>query len=359
MACDVAVVGGGIAGLSAAARLAGACRVCLFERDAVIGAHASGRNAAIYRPLEEDEISAALARRSQELLAGTSEQTLLSAVGLTLVSGRAGDVERQRRRAASQGVPYRVLEGEALAAVHPELAGGEIQAGLLLTGGGVLDIHAILRGLEQQARAAGARVQTRTGVRRVLHGRGHVTGLELDDGTTVAASHVVIAAGAWSAGFSAGLGLNLPLQPYRRHLVQLSPEAGASLPGPVTWRLDDEVYVRREGTGLLASPCDEVPALPGEVAAESHALEHLARKLTRLAPGLSGAGAQTIWACLRTFAPDRQLVVGPDPRLAGLHWLTGLGGKGMSVAPAVGELLARALLDMDDLDRSLHVARLI
>jgi glycine/D-amino acid oxidase-like deaminating enzyme len=46
---------------------------------------------------------------------------------------------------------------------------------------------------------------------------------------------------------------------------------------------------------------------------------------------------------LRTFAPDRELVVGNDPRLRGLSWLGGLGGRGMGVALGAGELLARVL----------------
>jgi len=33
-------------------------------------------------------------------------------------------------------------------------------------------------------------------------------------------------------------------------------------------------------------------------------------------------------------------VLGADPRVQGLHWFGGLGGRGMAVAPAAGELLA-------------------
>lgn len=44
-------------------------------------------------------------------------------------------------------------------------------------------------------------------------------------------------------------------------------------------------------------------------------------------------------ACLRTFAPDRTLVVGLDPDVSGLFWLAGLGGSGMTVGVAAGELI--------------------
>ena len=48
-----------------------------------------------------------------------------------------------------------------------------------------------------------------------------------------------------------------------------------------------------------------------------------------------------------TFAPDGELVIGPDPEVAGLTWLAGLGGRGMTIGPAAGELLAK-WMDGDD-----------
>ena len=51
------------------------------------------------------------------------------------------------------------------------------------------------------------------------------------------------------------------------------------------------------------------------------------------------------WAGLRTFAPDRRFVLGPDPRLKGFVWCAGLGGNGVSTAVAVGEALAGLVLD--------------
>ena len=58
-----------------------------------------------------------------------------------------------------------------------------------------------------------------------------------------------------------------------------------------------------------------------------------------IAPDLGVRQVRSYWACLRTFAPDRDLVVGPDPRIEGLSWFGGLGGRGMSVAIAAGAWL--------------------
>jgi glycine/D-amino acid oxidase-like deaminating enzyme len=49
------------------------------------------------------------------------------------------------------------------------------------------------------------------------------------------------------------------------------------------------------------------------------------------------------WAGLRTFSPDRVLVIGPDPREPAFFWLAGQGGYGFQSAPAASQLAADLL----------------
>jgi D-arginine dehydrogenase len=216
-----------------------------------------------------------------------------------------------------------------------------------VAGGGVLDIHAMTTRLASAARSAGVELRTGAGVRELVASGGVLRGVRLQDGTQLSAGHVVLAAGAWSSALAAGVGAPLPLQPERRHLVQLGLPDAAVLDAraPVVWRVDagDELYFRPESGGLLASPCDATPDAPPVRGVEPAALELLAHKLAHVAPSLAQARVRSAWTCLRTFAPDRELVVGPDARLPGLCWLGGLGGRGMAVAIGAGELLARML----------------
>jgi glycine/D-amino acid oxidase-like deaminating enzyme len=46
------------------------------------------------------------------------------------------------------------------------------------------------------------------------------------------------------------------------------------------------------------------------------------------------------WAGLRTFAPDRCLVIGPEPGRHDFLWCAGQGGYGFQTAPAASQLLA-------------------
>ena len=45
------------------------------------------------------------------------------------------------------------------------------------------------------------------------------------------------------------------------------------------------------------------------------------------------------WAGLRTFAPDRHLVAGFDPRTEGFFWLAGQGGYGLQTSPIMAEIV--------------------
>jgi D-arginine dehydrogenase len=342
---DVIVVGGGVAGLSAAALLAAHLRVQLLECEPLLASQASANNAAIHRPLEQDARSARLARRSRELLTALIGPQVHTASGLLLVSEDAAQVTALSRLASAEGVRYQVLDEPGLHARAPSLAGGCARHGLLLLDGGVLDLHALTSGLAHVARARGAELRTGVRVACVTQVQGRVTGVLLADGQQLPAQHVVLAAGAWSAILAAASGIALPLTPLRRHLVQLQ---AAEPPGPlepVVWRLEDEIYYRHQAQGLLASPCDETPWPAEQPPNDPAALPGLTQKLERLAPVLlNGALVRRSWACLRTFAPDRELVAGADARVQGLHWLAGLGGRGMSVATAAAELLVASVL---------------
>jgi len=363
---DVIIVGGGIAGLSLATMLAPHARVLLLEREPLLASQASGSNAAIFRPLEHDPLSAELARRSRELLQELIGEGVLAQHGLWLVSRDPEPVMALARMASELQLSHETASGGALIDALPWLSQGRAEHGLCLREGGVLDLHLLTSTLARLARARGAELLTGVRVAGLeLDARAQrIVGVRLATGDHLTAAHVVLAAGAWSAGLAGAVGLGLPLTPLRRHLVQLTATVSTRLcsPPPVIWRIDDEVYFRSESGGILASPCDETP-WPAETPPENDAgaLLTLAQKLEQTAPALVHARVHRAWACLRTFAPDRELAIGPDPRVQGLHWFAGLGGRGMSVALAVAEILTRSLLSPPQAARytALTIARLL
>ncbi|MEQ1505511.1 MAG: FAD-dependent oxidoreductase, partial [Myxococcota bacterium] len=110
------------------------------------------------------------------------------------------------------------------------------------------------------------------------------------------------------------------------------------------WLDDVGVYARPAADGWWVSGCDEAVSFPDgpgtrlEAGASAHAL--VSSKIRRLLPALADAPHDGGWSGLRTFAPDRRPVLGEDPELPGLWWVTGLGGYGLTGGPAAAEAVA-------------------
>lgn len=342
---DVVIVGGGIAGLSAAWCLAraGGRRVTLLEREEVLASHSSGRNAAIFRKLDGSPGGVELAVRSSFLLDTlmASRGGWLQQTGVLFVARSPEGLQKLLALAGAHGVAHTRLQGAELVRRLPALEGSTSTFGFEVPSDGVMDIHGVCSALADEARAAGAAIRLRAEVSRVRSAGGRVVGVELANQERFDAGEVVLAAGAWTSQLSATAGAGLELTPMRRHVAQLDAATPAS--SPVVWCVDDEAYFRPESGGTLASPCDEDPYQPCLPPEAPHARELLAEKLARLAPSLAQAGVRRGWGCLRTFAKDRAMVIGRDPRVPGLSYFAGLGGHGMTAGVAAGELLAKAL----------------
>jgi D-arginine dehydrogenase len=329
---DVAIVGGGFAGVATAWALArrGVAAVVL-EREATLGRFASGRSAGLGRQLAEDDATSALTIRGAAWLRSELAIAWQASGGILSFDQRA-TAEDYVLRAARFGVAVERLDGAGVAVRWPALAGLPIAAALYVPSDGVIDIAALLaalardvevvcdarvEGIEPDAGGGGVRVATRRGALR--------------------ARVVVDAGGAW-AGELTG---DLPLEAFKRHVYVLEgvPPAGA----PFLWHLGaDELYVRGDAGGVLISPCDAAVTAPADQQPDAAGEAALSARLA--IAGWRGAPIVRRWACQRAFTPDRAMRLGRDPRRPWLVWAAGLGGHGATAAPAVGERVAEACI---------------
>jgi len=343
------IVGAGFAGTATAWALAraGLGPGLILEREPTWGAHASGKNAALAKVSEADPIIRALAVRSLESfrkIDGGTGHLLEPTGGLTVARGDAADEFASLRDALrAAGQRAELVDAARARARTPLLAGVAFDVGIWVPEEGVVDIHALLGHYLRGARDGGFSVVTDCEVEGLLLEGGRVAGARTALGD-VRADLVVDATGAW-AGRLGRETRPLPLQPVRRHLF-VSAAVDADLRGlPFTWVEDAGFYFRREGDGLLLSPCDETPSRPCSPTTDPAAAELLAEKLAARAPGLADLAIRRAWACLRTFAPDRRPLIGADPDRPGLFHVSGLGGFGMMTSAAVGELAAALIAD--------------
>ena len=226
-AVDLAVVGGGIIGLSiarAAARRG--LSVTLLERDRP-GRAASRAAAGILGPQLEARqpgplLTLGLASRAlypaflHELRQESGIDADLRSEG-TLLTARSADglagLERLAAFQSEAGLRLALLPPDEVLRREPSLAPG-IAAGLHLPDDVSLDSARLLQALQRGARLAGVEIRGGSPVTRVTTAAGRVTGVEMAGGS-LAAGAVVVAAGAWTAQVAVAGDRPLPSHPVR------------------------------------------------------------------------------------------------------------------------------------------------
>ncbi|UYN97817.1 MAG: FAD-binding oxidoreductase [Enhydrobacter sp.] len=342
---DFAVVGAGIAGASVAYHLASRARVIILEREHVAAYHTTGRSAALhsetYGSTEIRAITVASGRFYREPPHGFTDHPLLTARG-ALIAGRAEQEQAVRRAAAEYATlvpsvrwvePAEALRLQPL--LRPEAAGGGAVHELAED----MDVAAIHAGFLRGARAAGAMLRLDAEVVALDRKDGRWT-IHLGDGEQLAATAVVNASGAW-ADIVAELAGARPvgLVPKRRTAFTFDAPSGLDLAAlPMVIDFDESWYVKPEVGQFLGSPADETPSAPCDAQPEEMDVA-IAVDRIQTATRLEIRRIKNKWAGLRSFVPDKNLVVGYDT-VPGFFWLAGQGGYGIQTAAAAGRLAA-------------------
>lgn len=330
---DYAIIGGGIAGLTAGAHLAPLGRVLVLEAEGVLGHHASGRSAALYEAEYGAPATVAVARAS---LAELQAHDVLSPRGLLLVATEGHDAAFEAD-CTKMGLTEIALD-TALARV-PILNPAVVTRVAAAEGAQNIDTDRLMQAYARQIRARGGEVRVNAplaAAERVADGWRLSAG-----GEALTARVLVDAAGPWADTVARMAGLPpLGIRPFRRSIAQLPPPGGQDIRGwPMLFGVGESWYAKPEGGRLLVSPAEEDPAEPHDAWAEDMVIaEGLARYEAVVTVPVTRV--ETTWAGLRSFAPDRALVLGPDPHDPGFWWCAGQGGQGFQSAPGAGAVLA-------------------
>ena len=337
---DIVVIGGGIAGISAAAELADGASVVVLEAEPAIGYHATGRSAALFIRNYGNATLRALNGAAAPLLADPGEGfegPLLSRRGELLL---ATEAELPALAAYAEGATgLRHLDGIEAAEIVPILRPGLVAAALFEPDAHDIDVDRLLQGFARRLKARGGTVLTGAGVERITR-ESSAWRVETKAGE-VRAPILVNAAGAWADGVARLAGLApLGLVPYRRSAALLpAPEGHAIDRWPMFGNVSETWYAKPDAGKLMVSPADEDPVDPHDAWPDDMVLAEGLDRFER-ATTVSVTRVEHRWAGLRTFAPDRTPVAGFDPRAEGFLWLAGQGGYGVQTAPALAALSA-------------------
>lgn len=344
---DFAIVGAGIAGVSAAYHLAPQKRVVVLEREHVAAYHTTGRSAALhsetYGSVEIRAITVASGRFYRRPPEGFTDHPLLTPRG-ALTVGRADQEAAMKAAATAYAtlVPsVRWLDpGEALRLqplLKPEAAEG---GAVFEPEADDMDVAAIHGGFLRGARAGGAVLRLNADVEALERRDGRWI-VKLRDGEAIAATTIVNAAGAWAEALGRLAGAApIGLVPKRRTAFTFDAPAGLEIGSlPMTIDFDESFYFKPEVGQFLASPADETPSPPCDAQPEELDIA-IAVERIETASMLQIRRIKNKWAGLRSFVADKNLVVGYDPAVADFFWLAGQGGYGIQTAPAAGRLAA-------------------
>jgi D-arginine dehydrogenase len=344
---DAVVIGGGIAGVAAGCFLARAgAHVILLEQEVALAHHTTGRSAAQFLGQYGGPAVRRLTSASRPFLesraGGLAEAPLLSARQALEVGGpddRAALADHVREVEALVPGVRLLSPGEAVG-ICPVLRADHLGGAVLEPEAMDIDVMALHQALVRGLRQAGGSI--RSGARVVHIGRMPGGDWEVAvGGTEVRTRLVVDAAGAWGDVVAELAGVRpVGLRPLRRTAFTVPPPQGFDAQRwPLVHDHHERWYFKPEGDGLLGSLADEAPDEPGDPKPRDADVA-LAIERINAATTLEVRHVRRAWAGLRTFAPDRVPVVGPDPDHSGFVWAVGLGGFGIQTAPGLGMLAA-------------------
>jgi glycine/D-amino acid oxidase-like deaminating enzyme len=362
LTADVAILGGGLTGISAAHFLAArGCRVAVLERD-VLASGASGRNAGFLLCGVANTYSVAIKSHGRErarVLWSVSRdnhaliRSLVEAEALDCLYARHGShtlaLSEQEAKALSKsaqalvedGFPAEFLDGTRVERVFP---GGGFLAGLFNPGDGEIHPARFVRGLARAAERDGARIFERTAVASIETGAGSVT-LVTERGR-LSASQLLLATNAYT-----GL-----IHPYfkeaivgvRGQMFATEPCPERILPTPVYADFGFE-YFRQLPDGRILAGGGRRAALEAErtyVDRPSEPVQDaIASFLHSCFPAARGLKITHRWAGIMGFSGDELPNVGPVPGAPGVYAAAGYHGHGLGYAVISAKAVTELMLD--------------
>jgi len=338
---DVLIVGAGIAGFGVAAHLATDRSVLLIEQFDTPTSQTTGRSAAQFIAGYGGVLIQPFSLASQDWFVegGGEGPTLLEPRGMLTIASVA-DTELLHRDGDEVSVDAAL---ELCPALRPERVVGAWYDERVFD----IDVAEAVTVFRRVARRHGAEIRLAcrfVSAERVAD-RWRVTTSQ----GVIEAGAIVNAAGAWADEIAVACGVPpVGLVPMRRTACTFRYRGDVDHRAwPLVFSAAETWYFKPEPGQIMASLAEETPTEPHDVRPEE---EDLALCLDRIneETTLAPRSLTSSWAGLRTFAPDRGFVLGPDPAEPSFVWCAGQGGFGIQAAPAISESVA-ALMRTGDL----------
>lgn len=362
MSGDIVIIGGGAIGLSVAYHLAkaGAGPVTLLERNQLTSGtswHAAGIVGPLRATMNMTRIAMEAGAVFPELERETGQSTGYAVTGgywLARVPERMDELRRIEAIGRHAGLTPRLLGRNELAAELPTFDLSSMHGALAVAEDANVNPVDLCMAYAKAARGRGVTIRENVSVQSILTRDGdHRTarGVQLSDGSTIAARTVVLAAGAWSRPLAESAGIALPLQPVEHMYVVTEPIDGLRQPFPVIRDLDRGLYIKGDAGKLVIggfepdAKCWDAQGSNGatpflELPEDWDHFTPFMEAALALMPGLGTAGIRHFMNGPESFTVDSKPLVGPAPGIDGLFVAAGMNSVGVMSSAGIGRVLS-------------------
>ena len=347
---DALIVGAGIVGAACASACAAEGMTVGIVEAEIVGGGATAAGMGHLVVMDDSEAQFALTRYSQTLWQRLSpdlppdvEYESCGTIWVAADDEEMAAVVSKKQFYESRGVPAQILDAQSLHEAEPNLRPG-LPGGLLVPEDAVIYPPCAARFLVEQAQSRGAHLHLPRVVTELAP-----DGVRLNDGTSIVAESIVIAAGTWSARLVPGI----EVRKRKGHLVITD-----RYPGFVRHQLVELGYLKSahsltsESVAFNIQPRKTGQLLLGssrQFDVEDSSVDHriLSRMMLRaqeFVPSLGCLSAIRTWTGFRAATPDKLPLIGPVPGHDNLFLATGHEGLGITTSLATARLLVDQLL---------------
>lgn len=257
----------------------------------------------------------------------------------------------------AHGIDVQWLSPKEAQALAPGLDVTGVKGATYCAADGVADPNGVTVGFAKGAQARGVEVVRETEVTGIRLAGNRVVEVQTSRGA-ITTPLVVNAAGPWAKSIGRMCGVDVPVEPERRHIFIASPPAGGSWDdGANAGRVpsnkllvidfDTSFYFHREGGGVLfgMGDPDEQPGF--DITVRWDFLPKVIEVAMQRLPALADAAVSHAWAGLYEMTPDHNPIIGPSSDVEGFYTIAGFSGHGFQHAPAAGRILADVITGRD------------